>query len=331
MTLRSLLIIIIFIMVICYLCTLEGLGDSSIDKTNDNCGIEGMDGLINNTEQASKPYMWVYWELINGAKSPPPYVTLCLEIMKKNASGTFNVVFLNEKTVFDYLPDLRKDINDLPIALKTDYVRVRLLTKYGGLWVDADTIVMTDLREIAQKLNQGVDYVGVGCTGAVCRDQEGKGKPSNGVMGSVKNGRLITRCLKALDVKLNAYYQTPLKERKEFDYFDLGKKIIWNEYQELKREDPTYTVYHVPSYADGTRDDEGHWVAMDLIFSKPIKYSHRDKLMVVMLVNSAYCGKDSHYNWFCKLQRPDILSGNYFVTGLFNTALKYDPKNHQNQ
>ena len=43
--------------------------------------------------------------------------------MKKNCSNNFNVVFLNEKTIFDYWPELRKDINDLPIALKTDYIR----------------------------------------------------------------------------------------------------------------------------------------------------------------------------------------------------------------
>lgn len=320
MTLHDLLIIIIFLTIIYCLCTLESSED-----------FKGIDGNINIGHHDQKPCMWVYWELINGAKSAPPYITMCMEIMKKNASKTFNLVFLNEKTVFDYLPDLRRDINDLPIALKTDYVRVTLLSRYGGLWVDADTIVMTDLREIAQKLKQGVDYIGVGCTGAVCWNQEGYGKPSNGVMGSVKNGRLVSRCLKALDVKLNTYYQTPLENRKEFNYFDLGKKIIWNEYQQLKDEDPGYMIYHVPSYADGTRDAEGHWVAMDLIFSKPIQYSQKDKLMVVMLVNSAFCGKNTHYNWFCKLGRSDILAGNYFISGLFREALNYDPAKHVNQ
>ena len=327
--LRSSLIIIIFIIVICYFCTLEGSGYSSTQRSIDNCNIEETNGDVSNRDNIQeKPYMWVYWELINNVKTVPPYITMCMDIMKKNTSGTFKMVLLNEKTVFDYLPDLRQDINDLPIALKTDYVRVRLLARYGGLWVDADTIVMTDLREIAQKINQGVDYIGIGCTGAICLDQEGLGKPSNSVMGSVKNGRLISRCLKELDIKLNSYYQTPVKDRKEFDYFDLGKIIIWNEYQKLKTEDPEYTLYHVPSYADGSRDSDGRWVAMNLIFPQPIKYAKKDKLMVVLMVNSAYCGKDPHYNWFCKLEIPDILSGNYFVTQLFKTALSYDPMKH---
>ena len=112
---------------------------------------------IQSENNKHKPIMWVYWELVNGATDPPAYINLCLDIMKRNASNTFNIKFLNEKTVFNYLPDLRSDINSLPIALKTDYIRVRLLTKYGGLWIDADTIIMTDLRELVQQLNQGID------------------------------------------------------------------------------------------------------------------------------------------------------------------------------
>ena len=287
-----------------------------------------IDNNYENMTTFSKPYMWVYWELVNGAKQPPEYISLCMDIMKKNASSNFNIIFLNEKTVFNYLPDLRKDINDLYIALKTDYIRVSLLKKYGGLWVDADTIIMTDLREIAEKLNLGIDYIGVGCTGAICKDQEGYGKPSNGIMGSVINGRLISRCLNKLNNKLDDYYNLPIKSRKNFDYFDLGKLIIWDEYKKLKKEDKTYQIYHVPSYADGTRDIKGRWVAMNLIFTNKIKYKDIKKLSFVMLVNSSFCGPNTRYNWFCKLNCNEILTGNYFISELFNMALKYDPTKH---
>lgn len=311
----GILLILIFIIVIC--CLYQNTRECDIREKMCGCVNENK----SHSSSLSKPYMWVYWELINGATAPPPYISLCMDIMKKNVKNTFNVIFLNEKTIFNYLSDLRKDINTLPIALKTDYIRVRLLTQYGGLWVDADTIIMTDLREIADKLSKGIDYVGAGCTGGYCIDQEGYGRPSNGVMGSIKNGKLISRCLKALDVKLNAYYQTPLNLRKELDYFELGKKIIWTEYDELKKSEPNYVIYHVPSYADGTRNKQGQWIAMDLIFTQPIEYSDINKLMFVMLVNSAYCGKNTHYNWFCGLSREDILSGNYFVSELFRRAI----------
>lgn len=278
--------------------------------------------------QKRKHNMWVYWELVNGATSPPEYIKLCMDIMKKNGDRYFNVIFLNEKTIFNYLPDLRKDINDLPIALKTDYIRVRLLYQYGGLWIDADTIVMSNLKEIADNLDKGTDYIGFGCTGAVCKGVEGYGRPSNGVMGSIKGGRLISRCLNSLNKKLDGYYAIPKDKRKEFDYFDLGKIIIWEEYDKLMKEDPTYKLYHVPSYQDGTRDADGKWIARMLIFKQDFKYSRGDDLMVVMLVNSSYCGKDPKFNWFCKLSQKEILEGDYFVSELFRKAIKYDPYNN---
>jgi len=269
-----------------------------------------------------KPYLWVYWELINGVTTPPPYISMCLELIRKVGAKCFNVVLLNEKNIFEYIPDLRKDINTLPIALKTDYIRIKLLYMYGGLWVDADTILMNDLCEIATKLNDGTDFIGFGCTGAVCKDQEGYYRPSNGVMGSVKNGRLVEKCLAMLDTKLNEYYSMPKNERKDFDYFDLGKKIVWDCLDEILIDDPSYKskIYHVPSFADGTRDINGHWIAKDLIFNKRYTYAHPDKLLVIMLANSSYCGKDPYYNWFCKLSKDQIMNGDYFISDLFRQA-----------
>lgn len=324
-------IIIIIVLLLCLLLmTIEFMYDKNCTISTDiaiTTSIPTSTDRMSDESALTKPYMWVYWERVNGAEIPP-YISLCMDIMRKNGSIFFNVVFLDEKTVFHYIPDLRKDINDLPIALKTDYIRVKLLYMYGGLWVDADTILMSNLQDISEKLNSGtVDFVGFGCTGAICKDQEGYGRPSNGVMGSVKGGRLIKRCLDALNKKLDVYYSVEKDKRKDFDYFDLGKKIIWTEYDKLVKEDPTYKVkmYHVPSYLDGTRDKDGHWVAKILIFKKDINYSHRDELLVVMLSNLTYCGSDSSYNWFCSLPREQILNGNYFISGLFKDAIKYNP------
>jgi hypothetical protein len=269
----------------------------------------------------TKPYLWTYWELINGNKSPPDYIKLCFAIMKIKSKDTFNLVILNEKNIFDYLPDLRRDINTLPIALKTDYIRVALLYRYGGFWIDADTIMMNNLRELIEKINEGVDYIGFGCTGKICQDNDGYGKPSNGVMGSPKGGLLITKCLNKLNETLDNYFKLDPKNRKEFNYFDLGKNIIWDQYDEIIKENPQYKYYHVSSDEDGTRDINGKWVAKEVIFKNDIKYKDINKLKVVMLANSIYCGDDKTYNWFCKLPIREILEGDYFISKLFRMAM----------
>jgi hypothetical protein len=266
-----------------------------------------------------KPYLWVYWELKNGATKPPDYIELCFETIKKHGIINFNVVFLDEKTVFNYLPSLRKDINELPIALKTDYIRVLLLEKYGGLWMDADIIMLKDFSDISRMLqNNTFDFIGFGCSGVKCNN--GYGRPSNWLLGSVKNGKLISKCHELLDKKLNDYFSMPNK--KEFNYFELGKLIIWDAYDIIMKENPKYKYYHVNSNLDGSRDKNNLWVAPDIIFEKEIEYENINNLLVVVLANSIYCSNDKKYNWFCGLSKDKILNGKYMVSKIFRKALR---------
>lgn len=278
----------------------------------------------NNNFIINKPKIWVYWQLINGAIKPPEYIQLCIDIMKKNGSQYFDVELLDDKTIFKYIPNLRKDINDLPIALKTDYIRVKLLYLYGGMWIDADTIIMNNLFDVYKNLIDGSDFISFGCTGLICRKNDGYGKPSNGIMASQPYGKLITRINNTIETKLNIYYSLPADKRTKFDYFDLGKKIIWQEFAELIKYDKNYTMLHISSELDGTRDCTGKWIVPELIFDKHINYCNVNKLMVVMLANSIYCGNDEKYNWFCNLSKDQILNNRSTISLLFNEAIKYN-------
>ena len=262
----------------------------------------------------NKPYLWVYWELKPGVSKPPDYISLCLKIMKQK-SYLFNYILLDNHNIYNYLPDLRRDINNLPIALKTDYIRILLLYKYGGLWLDADTIVMNNLQAIIDLLDKQTDFIGFGCTGNICLDNQGYSKPSNGAMAAIKDSKLMKLCLDKLNKKLDN-----CTDFKNFKYFDLGKLIIWESIKELEQK-INYKYYHFDVNSDGSRDKSGHWVAPDLIFKKDIEYENLDKLLFVFLANSYYCGDDSKYNWFCSLGEQEILSGGYYISKLFRRAL----------
>lgn len=263
-----------------------------------------------------KPYLWMYWEIRNN-KNIPPYIQLCLKIIKKN-SHLFNLVILDNNTIFDYLPDLRKDINDLPLPLKADYIRILLLYNYGGLWLDCDVIMMTDMKEVVNLLKMNTDYIGFGCTGYVCTN--GYGYPSNWAMGTRKNSLLMKKCKQLLDIKLNEYFSNTKK--KDLDYHELGKLIIWECLDDLIQ-NHNYNYHHFPSYVDGTRDKNGFWIALELIMKENINLLDESKLMVVSLVNSAICSDDPIYSWFCKLSENEILNGDYFVTKLFKRAIEF--------
>ena len=116
---------------------------------------------------SSKPNIWMYWENKSG-KTKPEYLKLCYQTIQKNCKNSFNINLLDEKTVYKYLPNLRKDLDEyLNIPQKTDYIRLALLYKYGGIWIDSDTIVIKDMKPLWDKTKK-YEFIGFGCTGYHC-------------------------------------------------------------------------------------------------------------------------------------------------------------------
>jgi hypothetical protein len=92
-----------------------------------------------------KTYVWQYWESDTPA---PPYVRLCLETVARHLGGAEHVV-LDEHSVEGRLPDLDPSWRRLAEAAhRADYVRSRLLERYGGIWLDADAVVLKDLSRL---------------------------------------------------------------------------------------------------------------------------------------------------------------------------------------
>ena len=270
-----------------------------------------------------KPILWSYWEIKN-RDNIPSYINLCFETFFKHCSQTYEIIILNDKTVYDYLPDLRTDINQLNLAAKSDYIRIALLYKYGGLWLDADTIVMCDLQQIIDKLNENHDFIGFGCTGKKCLDS-GYPYPSNGAMASQENGILVGKVLNELDRILDQYFKTEIYQDKKFGYFELGKNLIWKELDKLRQKN--YDYYHFPASSDGSRDNRGEWIAPDLIFNRDIKLMDEKELLFVFLANSYYCGDDPKYNWFCEMSKDKILNDSLYISKLFNKSLNKNKNN----
>jgi hypothetical protein len=102
--------------------------------------------------------IWQYWE---GHKSD--FIELCMKSVVKN-NKEFEVRIVNPKNIHNYLPDIRDDLSLLPrIANKVDYIRFKLLDKYGGVWIDADVVCFEGLDLLYKKLLQS-DYT-FGSTG----------------------------------------------------------------------------------------------------------------------------------------------------------------------
>lgn len=83
--------------------------------------------------------IWVCWW--TGEETAPPLVKRCIRSIRENA-GPHPVRMVTRDTYREYLeiPDfmLKKvDSKQMGLAHLADYIRVRLLAEYGGLWLDA--------------------------------------------------------------------------------------------------------------------------------------------------------------------------------------------------
>lgn len=136
--------------------------------------------------------LWTYWES-SQSYGKPDYIDLCLESMRKY-SGGHEVVLVTPDNIGAFIPNLREDVWLLQKpAHRADYFRVILMYLYGGIYMDADTVVLKDLAYYFDLLKVH-SYWGYG---------KSYGKPENGVFGALPKNPLIKvwvdECSKKLD------------------------------------------------------------------------------------------------------------------------------------
>lgn len=109
-----------------------------------------------------------------------------------NNGKNYTLVYLNEETVKDWI-ELHPTFDSLSLAHKADYVRVNIIYKYGGIWLDADTIVMNNLNELFNIIeNSNAFYM-----------KEDNTTYVNGVFGSIKEHHIIKEIKEKIDEKIN--------------------------------------------------------------------------------------------------------------------------------
>lgn len=103
------------------------------------------DARVQGEFEESAP-IWVCWW--TGLETAPPIVGQCVRSVYQNA-GKHKVVFVSSRSYREYIevPDyfIRKlEAKTMKVAHFCDYLRIALLERYGGLWVDA-TIFCSEL------------------------------------------------------------------------------------------------------------------------------------------------------------------------------------------
>lgn len=137
-------------------------------------------------------------------------IDILIKLMEihSNDGVNYRFILLNENTVKDWI-DIPDYFDLMKVAHQADYIRVNVIYKYGGIWLDADTIVMDSLKDLFDILEtKNAFYV----------TEENK-IFINGVFGSIKNHKVISEIKHEMDEVLNL-------KRHNLEWTDIGSSIF---------------------------------------------------------------------------------------------------------
>lgn len=121
-----------------------------------NYYIKTKEGLDTNNKIPN--VIWTFWD-----GDLPPLVKACIESWKRY-NPEYKVIVLNKQNVQEYLPepDLSKmrHVNAF-VQRYSDFVRIHILAKHGGIWLDSSVICQKPLSWIHDIQHEtGAEYIG---------------------------------------------------------------------------------------------------------------------------------------------------------------------------
>lgn len=141
--------------------------------------------------------IWTYWQ----ATPPPAFIQACVDNWRRHAPD-HQVRLLDRSSLDAWLPALRPDFDSLPAYRQADWLRVQLLARHGGVWMDASMLLSRDLSWLHEtQKRRGADYVGF----YIDRYTTRPALPiiENWMMGSVPGGKFATALATAFDEALD--------------------------------------------------------------------------------------------------------------------------------
>ncbi len=111
--------------------------------------------------KATDKRVFTYWVTPAGGEMPA-YIRLCLDTWRKNIPG-LELVILNGDNICEWMdPSLYNDaFRSLTPMLQSDIAAYSVLDRHGGVFMDADTVVFSDIfKEIAALGENGLYFFG---------------------------------------------------------------------------------------------------------------------------------------------------------------------------
>jgi hypothetical protein len=141
------------------------------------------------------------------------YLDLCLETIGRHAAP-LELRLLGRDDAVRWLPDIDLERwESLPAPnYRSDYVRSRLLQRYGGVWMDVDTVALAPLSQLLDE----VDHTGMACFGREL------GRFFGGLCAAAPGSPFVDAWVEGQDRALDRY-----PDRARMPYAALAQDVTW--------------------------------------------------------------------------------------------------------
>ncbi|MBU3675995.1 MAG: hypothetical protein FGM54_02290 [Chitinophagaceae bacterium] len=229
-------------------------------------------------------------------------IELLRKIMKLHADEgrNYKFHFIDEHNLNQYVEELPPGFHRLLPAYQADYVRVAVIERFGGIWLDSDTLVMNNMHDLFKVFETHQGFFIRQNNNLVC----------NGVFGSKPGTALLAEWRKAM---------IPIIAEK-------GNNMVWSELGNLwleqqYQEKTLFDDYIVYPGLDTVYPVNWDKCRMAYLEEPYITYKQhiREFQPIVMLIHTVYEALED-------FEIPDILDAdfplNYFIKQSLARALK---------
>ncbi len=149
--------------------------------------------------------VWVYW---TGQK--PQLIDMLLNLMEQHSKKGrgYRLHILNDNNLRDFIT-VPSYFDKLQGSHKSDYVRVKVIKKHGGIWLEGNTLVMSDLSKLFGYFEKKEGFFIL---------ENGK-RIITGVFGSKKETKLMIEWDKQIDEILK-------KKEEKIEWTEIGTSIL---------------------------------------------------------------------------------------------------------
>lgn len=162
----------------------------------------------------TRPYAFTFWQ--PSGDTQPGYIDLCLDSQRRNLRERFEHVHLDFESVKDWVPehellwelavpdgqDWSTSLAGRRLAIYCGMLRVALLRRHGGLWIDADTLVFPQFGLLAELVGE-YDLLCGESSGAA-----GDNEVNNAILGARPGSPVVTAYWQAIQDRIAAKQAT---------------------------------------------------------------------------------------------------------------------------